>query len=339
MTATLRVLQAGPGVTLQDGGRWGYLRYGVTAAGPMDVLAHEVANRAAGREANAAAVEISVGGFEAMVEDASLDVAVVAPGFRVSRDGAALPSACFLTLAPRQRLSIRAGDSGAWGYLALAGRIDAQPELGSLSMHVRTGVGGGGFKAGDLIHVADVRASSVQPRALPPVRDMSAIAPIRVVLGPQDDYFDAENIARFLDGPWRVAARSDRMAYALEGPRIAHAKGFNIVSDGIAFGAIQIPGDGAPFVQMADRAPTGGYPKIANAIAADLGRLAQMRPGATLRFEAVTVAEAVAAWKAARAGVDQALTGAANGGDLSAEALLGANLVSGVVSAVGGDDH
>ena len=117
------------------------------------------------------------------------------------------------------------------------------------------------------------------------------------------------------------------------------AKGFNIVSDGIAFGAIQIPGDGAPFVQMADRAPTGGYPKIANAIAADLGRLAQMRPGATLRFEAVTVAEAVAAWKTARAGVDQALTGAANGGDLSAEALLGANLVSGVVSAVGGDDR
>ncbi|HMN72312.1 MAG TPA: biotin-dependent carboxyltransferase family protein [Rhodoblastus sp.] len=332
MSAVLRIAQAGPGVTLQDSGRWGYLRYGVTQAGPMDALAHEFANRMAGNAAGAAAIEISVGGLDAVVEAGALEIAVVAPGFRVARDGVALPASCLVTLAPGERLSVRAGGSGAWAYLAPAGGIAGEPELGSFSMHVRTGVGGAGLKAGDSLHIAEARAGQAQPRALGDFRQ-AADAPIRIVAGPQDDYFDAANFARFLEGPWRVAARSDRMAYALEGPRLEHSKGFNIVSDGIVFGAIQVPGDGWPFVQMADRAPTGGYPKIATVIAADLGRLAQMRPGATLRFSAVTTAQAVDAWRDARATMEAAGLAPQAASELTSEALLARNLVGGVVSA------
>ncbi len=336
MSAVLRVVHAGPGVTLQDSGRWGYLRYGVTQAGPMDVLAHEFANRMAGNAPGAAAIEVSVGGLDVVVEETALEIAVVAPGFRVSGAGAGLPSSCLVTLAPGEKLSLRAGESGAWAYLAPAGRIEAEPELGSLSMHVRTGVGGVGLKAGDRLAIAEPRGEIAAPRALADFR-AATDAPIRIVAGPQDDYFDAAVFERFLTGPWRVAARSDRMAYALEGPRLDHAQGFNIVSDGIVFGAIQIPGDGWPFVQMADRAPTGGYPKIATVIAADLGRLAQMRPGASLRFAAVTVEEAVDAWRQARAAMEAA--GIAPGlGGLSSEALLARNLVGGVVSAHGWPD-
>ena len=334
MSAVLRIMQAGPGVTLQDAGRWGYLRYGVTQAGPMDALAHEFANRMAGNDAGAAAIEVSVGGLDVMVEEGSLEFCVVAPGFRVSRDGGALPSSCLATLAPGEKLSIRAGENGAWAYLAPAGAIDAEPELGSLSMHVRTGVGGSGIKAGDRLHIAAARARSAVARALADYRAPSD-APIRIVRGPQDDYFDAVNFSRFLDGPWTLATRSDRMAYALEGPRLTHAKGFNIVSDGIALGAIQVPGDGWPFVQMADRAPTGGYPKIGTVIAADLGRLAQMRPGAQLTFQAVTVDQAVAAWRQARAFMEAAGIAPQGAGELTSETLLSRNLVGGVVSADG----
>lgn len=334
MSATLRIVQAGPGVTLQDAGRWGYLRYGVTQAGPMDALAHEFANRMAGNAAGAAAVEISVGGLDVAVEDGALEFCVVAPGFRVSRDGGALPSSCLVTLVSGERLSIRAGDNGAWAYLAPAGVIEAEPELGSLSMHVRTGVGGTGIKAGDLLHIAAPRAGLGEARALTDFRAPGE-APIRIVAGPQGDYFDVANMARFLEGPWRVAARSDRMAYALEGPRLEHAKGFNIVSDGIALGAIQVPGDGWPFVQMADRAPTGGYPKIGTVIAADLGRLAQMRPGTALSFQAVTVDRAVVAWRQARAFMEAAGLAPQGAGELTSEALLSRNLVGGVVSAHG----
>ncbi|MFT4098506.1 MAG: urea amidolyase [Rhodoblastus sp.] len=332
MSAVLRIVQAGPGVTLQDSGRWGYLRYGVTQAGPMDALAHEFANRMAHNDAGAAAVEISVGGLDVTIEDGALELALVAPGFRVARDGTALPESCLVTLAAGERLSVRAGARGAWAYLAPAGRIEAEPELGSLSMHVRTGLGGAGLKAGDRLIVDGPRAGPTQARALADFREASS-APIRIVPGPQDDYFDAANFARFLEGPWSIAARSDRMAYALEGPRLEHEKGFNIVSDGIVFGAIQIPGDGWPFVQMADRAPTGGYPKIATVIAADLGRLAQMRPGDSLRFCAVTIAEAVEAWRAARTTMEGAGLAPQTASELTSEALLSRNLVGGVVSA------
>ena len=334
MSAVLRVVQAGPGVTLQDAGRWGYLRYGVTQAGPMDSLAHEFANRMVGNEAGAPALEISIGGLDVMVEEGALELCIVAPGFRVSRDGGALPPSCLVTLAPGEKLSVRAGESGAWAYLAPAGAVDAEPELGSLSMHVRTGVGGAGIKPGDRLHISAPRAGAAEARALAAFRAPSD-APILIVAGPQDDYFDAANFSCFLEGPWRVAARSDRMAYALEGPRLEHAKGFNIVSDGIALGAIQVPGDGWPFVQMADRAPTGGYPKIGTVIAADLGRLAQMRPGARLSFQAVAVDEAVAAWRQARAFMETAGLAPQGAGQLTSEALLSRNLVGGVVSAHG----
>ena len=332
MSAIVQIVLAGPGVTLQDSGRWGYLRYGVTQAGPMDALAHEFANRMAGNDPGAAGIEISVGGLDLVVAEAALELAIVAPGFRVAHDGAPLPSMCLVTLAPGEKLSVRAGESGAWAYVAPAGLIDAEPELGSLSMHVRTGVGGTGLKAGDRLNVAEARAGLAEPRALADFRQAGE-APIRIVRGPQDDYFDAANFARFVEGPWRLAARSDRMAYALEGPRLEHAKGFNIVSDGIALGAIQVPGDGWPFVQMADRAPTGGYPKIGTVIAADLGRLAQMRPGASLSFAAVTVAQAVEAWRQARAAMEAAGLAPAGASALSSEALLSRNLVGGVVSA------
>ena len=331
MTATLRVVHAGPGVSLQDSGRWGYLRVGVTATGPMDVLAHEAANLAAGAPAGAAAIEISVGGLDLVADSGSIGLAIVADGFRVSRDGLGLPSNCTLTLAAGEKLSIRAGAAGSWAYVAISGRIDAKPVLGSLSMHARSGTGGAGLFAGDVLHIIDERAGPA-PRALAPMSP-AMDQPIRIVPGPQDDYFDAENFALFLRGPWRVSPRSDRMAFALDGPKIAHLKGFNIVSDGIAFGAIQVPGDGVPFIQMADRAPTGGYPKIGTVIAADLGRLAQMRPGHTLHFAAVTVEEAVEAWRAARAQMEASAHAPGEGGALTSEELLAKNLVGGVVSA------
>ncbi len=332
MNAGLRVLRAGPGVTLQDAGRWGYLRYGVTPAGPMDALAHEAANLAAGGAAGAVALEISVGGLDVVAEGAEIGVAIVSSGFRIALDGTALSGDCIATIAAGHTMSIRAGAVGAWAYLAPFGRIDAQAELGSLSMHVRSGMGGGGIRAGDLIALAELRPGPSAPQKLAQFGAAREI-PIRFVAGPQDDYFDAANVARFLEGPWRISARSDRMAYALEGPRIAHAKGFNIVSDGVAFGAIQIPGDGLPLVQMADRAPTGGYPKIGTVIAADLGRFAQMRPGASLRFVEATVEQAVSAWRAARAQMIGALATPHAGATPSSESLLTQNLVGGVVSA------
>jgi 5-oxoprolinase (ATP-hydrolysing) subunit C len=145
---------------------------------------------------------------------------------------------------------------------------------------------------------------------------------LRMVLGPQHDYFADDQIATFLAGPWSVSARGDRMAYFLDGPRLTHARGYNIVSDGIAMGAIQVPGDGRPIVLMADRQSTGGYPKIATVIGPDICKLAQARPGTSFRFEAVSIEQAVVACREGTALL---------GTHLSSEFLLGLNLIDGVV--------
>jgi biotin-dependent carboxylase-like uncharacterized protein len=333
--AIMRILSAGPGTTLQDAGRHGYLRYGVTAAGPMDCLAHATANLAVGNPAGATALEISPGGLEVTAESASLRVAVAGGAFEVNLDGRPLPSALVLNLDEAAVLKIRAGRSGSWCYLAIAGRFVVPKVLGSHATHTRTGFGGVNGRAivaGDRLRIEQSGSSKPSPGVIEaPWLDRPAET-IRVVLGPQHDYFADEEIAAFLAGPWSVSAKRDRMGYFLDGPRLTHARGYNIVSDGIAMGAIQVPGDGRPIVLMADRQSTGGYPKIATVIGPDLGRLAQARPGAGFSFEAVSIGEAVAARREeaawlSRGIVVQPLVRTY----LSSEFLLGLNLIDGVV--------
>ncbi len=297
--AALLVRAAGPGCSVQDGGRFGYRRYGVTAAGPMDALAHATANRAVGNAPDAAALEVSLGGIELAAEGAPLRLACAGGDFRIALDGTPLPQVVTLLLEPGSALAIRPGESGAWCSVAMAGALDLPPVLGSRATQARAGLGGFAgrtLQPGDRIPVLPAPPECHRPPealAAPWLDRPSGL--IRVLLGPQDDFFGANAIAAFCAGPWIVGANSDRMAWLLQGEPLSHARGYNIVSDGVAMGAIQVPGEGLPFVLMADCQPTGGYPKIATVIGADLGRLAQARAGTRLRFRAVSHAEAMAA--------------------------------------------
>ena len=338
MTTGLRVLFAGPSVTLQDGGRRGWLRFGVSGSGPMDRLAHAIANRSVGMPTEAAAVEVSLGGAEFSAEGGAMAVAIVGGQFDVRLDGRVLPPAVLVTLEPGAALSIRPGSSGAWCYLAIAGQVDVPQIMGSVATHTRSGLGGidgRALAAGDYL--------PIRPRVWSGYREAEIDAPklhpdaVRVVFGPQDDYFDPEQRANFLRGPWIVSGRSDRMAYLLEGEPLRHAKSFNIVSDAVVMGAVQVPGDGLPIVLMADRQTTGGYPKIATVIGADFANLAQLRPGASFTFTAVSIHEAV---EARRAEQGLLIGGAAMRPlvrtDLSSEFLLSTNLIGGVSDASAG---
>ena len=338
MTA-LVIEAAGPGTTLQDGGRHGYLRYGITAAGPMDPMMHATANRAAGNPLDATALEVSTGGIALACDGGAVGLALVSTGFRVALDGEAMPPMVALTLEPGRRLTVRAGEAGAWGYLAVQGRLGVEPVLGSTATHTRSGLGGldgRGLGPGDRLGVAEARAGDGAPqRLVAPWLDRPP-GTIRVVLGPQDDYFDTDQIAAFLAGPWTVSARGDRMACFLDGAPLRHARGHDIVSDGVAMGAIQVPGNGLPIVLMADRQSTGGYPKIATVIGPDLGRLAQAGGGTTLTFAAVSLAEAVAARRAEAERLrDPVAREPVVRTDFSSGFLLGLNLVDGVTDGRG----
>ncbi len=296
---TLRILRAGPSATIQDGGRFLYRRYGVTPAGPMDWVAFHTANLALGNAADAAAIEIALGGIELCCDEAALPLAFCGGAFQWLRNSKLLPCAMRLTLQPGETLSARPGPSGAFAYLAVAGAIATKPVLGSRATQTRAhlgGLDGRMLQAGDSLPVL---LSSQAPQADAEIaapwlsRDD---APLRVVLGPQQEYFTEDALATFFSAEFCLTHEADRMAYRFDGPKIAHAHDFNIVSDGVALGAIQVAGDGNPLVLMADHQPTGGYPKLGHVARADLGRLAQMRPGETCRFAAIGVEAAREAW-------------------------------------------
>ena len=170
-----------------------------------------------------------------------------------------------------------------------------------------------------------------------PSLDLAAPARFRIVLGPQDDYFTEAAIAHPAGRDLhRVTPATDRMGMRLDGPRLEHAKGFNIVSDGIAPGAIQVPGNGLPIVLLADRQTTGGYPKVATVISADLPALGRLMPGAKVAFQAVSIDEAEAARRqmaASIAELEASVMAARREGIIDEAKLMAANLVSGVVDA------
>jgi biotin-dependent carboxylase-like uncharacterized protein len=343
MRGYLRVQRAGPGATIQDGGRHGYQRYGVTPAGPMDWVAFRTANSALGN-GRAAAVEVSVGGLEVICEGAPLGLAYAGEAFLWRREGVLLPKAARLLLEPGKTLAARAGDSGAFAYLAVEGGFETPVTMGSRATHTRSAMGGikgRMLRAGDVLPAA---ASMERPdgTSFEAMIDAPWLArefdPFRVVLGPQDDYFTREALSAFFEGQFRLTPAADRMAYRFDGPDIAHAGGYDIVSDAIALGAIQIAGDKKPLVLMADRQPTGGYPKFGHVARADIGRLAQMRPGETCCFRAVSVAAARAALLRHEdeiATTQQRLCPLRR--ELTSEWLFEANLIGGIVDPLDGE--
>ena len=332
--SALVVVSPGPLSTLQDSGRWGHLRNGVTPAGAMDMIALAAANLLVGNPPGEAAIEFTLAG-DTLELDAEGARVAIAGDVALTVAGVAASSWRSFALRRGERIQVGALRRGARGYLAVAGGFATPLELGSRSTHVRSGLGGGPLRAGDRLPIARDKAPAGADVAIDPAALPYLDGAIRVVLGPQDDRFTAEGIATFLSGEYALTAEADRMGYRLDGPEIEHRDGFNTISDTILTGSIQVPGTRKPIVLMADRQTTGGYPKIATTATASLPSLAQMKPGDRLRFAAVGVAEARAllarqleAMRALPAALRPVLRDAST---LTSEALLAANLIDGVV--------
>ncbi len=332
--SALTVLTAGPLSTLQDSGRWGFLRNGVPPAGAMDMIALVAANLLVGNAPTEAAIEFTLVG-DSYALDAETARVAVAGEAAVSVNGVAAAPWRSLTLARGDRLQIGALKHGARGYLAVAGGFATAPQLGSRSTHTRSGIGGSALTASMRVPLNRARVDAGRDVALDATQLPYLAGPIRVVLGPQEDRFTADGIAAFLSGEYCVTAEADRMGYRLDGPEIAHRDGFDTISDSIMTGSIQVPGTRKPIVLMVDRQTTGGYPKIATTATASLPSLAQLRPGDRLRFTAVSVAVArellaaqVAQLRALAAGLVPVLR---DPRELSSEMLLSTNLIAGVV--------
>jgi KipI family sensor histidine kinase inhibitor len=275
--------------SVQDLGRRGHRRVGVSGAGPLDAAA----NRALGNPEAAAALECTVAG-PALEFVAPVRFAIAGADLGAVLERADLgepwpvPLGARVLARPGNLLRFLGRRAGCRAYVALEGGIDVPQVLGSRATDLQSGFGGvagRALRAGDRLGVA--AAALETPRVSGPARHASSVT-LRVVVGPQADHFDAATLARFLSEPFRVAATSDRVGCRLECEPLAHAGPAEILSDGMVPGSIQVPPDGRPIVMLHDGPTTGGYPMIATVITSDLPRLAQLVPGeGEVRFEEV----------------------------------------------------
>jgi biotin-dependent carboxylase-like uncharacterized protein len=294
----LEITAVGPATTIQDEGRYGAQRFGLSPSGAMDRAALATANCLVGNPIFGAAIEVGPFGAAFTARDGAVRVALAGAARDAEISGRKVEFHRSLLIAENETLRLGLARGGVFSYLAIEGGIHGEPVFGSLSVTARAELGSPfprPLQAADRLEANDPQPMSVERKLDVPA---SQNTPIRVVLGPQDDEFDASVIASFLDSEWMIAAASDRMGYRIEGPPLLHNKGHNIVSDGTVTGSIQVPGSGQPIVLMPDRGTAGGYPKIATVISADIGRFAQICVGQSFRFCEISIEDAqMEAWR------------------------------------------
>ena len=298
MTAALTVIAPGLSTTVQDRGRFGYRELGVPESGALDSINLRLANALVGNAVDTAALEMLLMGPTLEVAARSVRVAVAGGDAAIAISGEAAgrrPAGQSVRLGRGTRFRVGSLTGSTCAYLAVEGGFDLPLCLGSASTLPRArlgGLDGRALRAGDVLPL--IREDAPERPELSLGRPIAPDHPhvIHVVLGPQKDYFTDAAIEMFLGGTYTISRNWDRMGMRLEGPKLEHAQGHDIVSDGIVAGAIQVPGTGQPILLLADHPTTGGYPKIATVISADLSEVARRRPGSTIRFAAIEIAEA-----------------------------------------------
>ncbi len=287
----IRIIEPGPLSTVQDSGRFGYQDRGVPVSGAMDIQALRIANYLAGNCDDRAGVEITWGGFcaEFLV---SARIAVTGADPKPRLNGRPFPCGSGTLAQKGDVLELNCPENGCRTFLALAGGVDVPEVMGSRSTYVRGGFGGfmgRALQKEDVLGLGQGGKTPLSecPRALMPGHCDQPV--LRVTLGPQAEALTPESLCQFLSSPFVVTDRCDRMGCSLKGPVLVHRQKADIVSDGTVFGAVQVPGNGQPIILMADRQTIGGYAKPATVISVDLPLLAQLAPGSSVRFEAVSL--------------------------------------------------
>jgi len=293
------VVQPGPMTLIQDRGRYGFQQLGVSVGGAVDIDSLDLGNKLVGNEQSAAVLEILLGGLD--IEFARRTIfALTGANANATLDGVPLAVNISYVAHAKSRLVLGMVNGGLRAYLAIDGGVNSPEILGSRSTHIASkigGVEGRSLAVDDVLNIGDSISSNASGLVLPEYKpESSSTDPqnltVRVVLGPQDDEFSKIGVDAFLNSTYTVTDQSNRQGLRLDGPEIESKSGrYDIVSDAVVNGSIQIPGDAKPIILLADRQTTGGYAKIATVATVDLPKLGQASPGARINFSAISVEE------------------------------------------------
>lgn len=296
------VIKPGVCTTVQDRGRYGYMGSGFSPSGVMDRRAFRIANLLVDNDDNAPVLEFCLAG-PTLRFTTNTFIAITGADFNPTLNGKPIPMYMAVLVKRGSVLSFTAPRKGVYGYLAIAGNSLAVPEvMGSRSTNLKCAIGGwkgGKLTTGDYLPFATKNVEFLPNLASHMIDydsdfyqwDADEIT-LRVVPGPQDDMFTEEGQHTFYSETYHTTPQCDRMGFRLDGPAINTVDGSDIISDGIAFGAVQVPNHGRPIIMLADRQTTGGYAKIGTVATADIPKLVQCAPGRAIRFERVSVQEA-----------------------------------------------
>ena len=309
---SVRVLQPGLLTTIQDTGRFGLQQFGVIVSGAMDSLSLRISNLLVGNPPEDPVLEITLIGPALQFEKETL-IAIAGADLSPTVDGRRIKAWRPVWIKQQSRLEFGAPVRGCRAYLAVAGGFDVPLVLQSYSTYLRAGLGGfqgRSLQMGDQLNLrpASDRANRMVDRLSTDAGDEAVVEakwsagfnlcdtslarPVRVITGGQFDWFTHASQQAFFQDEFTVTNQSDRMGYRLKGPSLQLVEPRELISEAVTMGSIQVPAQGDPIVLMADRPTTGGYPKIAQVVTADLPRLAQAKPLDRIRFEAISLDEA-----------------------------------------------
>ncbi len=291
--STIHVQAPGLQTTVQDLGRQGFGPVGVSPSGAADPISLQLGNRLVGNHEGAAGLEMMLLGGTFVFPDGAI-LALTGSDFGAILDDVRIASGTSLQARSGQTLRLGATTSGARCYLCVQGGIAVQPFLGSASTHILSGLGGfegRPLRKGDALRIGS--ATKTQPfrkRAIAPQASehLSGRKVLRVTPGPQADWFSDSALRSFYASTYRVGEQSNRMGLRLEGVAVSQGETGQMITEGVSLGAIQVPAAGSPIILFVEQQTTGGYPKIANVISADLHRVGQLRPRDEIRFEQVS---------------------------------------------------
>jgi len=288
------VIQPGAYTTVQDRGRFGYQQFGVPVCGVVDSFAYRLANALVGNFQGQAVLEATIFGPTLKILNQGF-IAVTGGSLLPLLNNSPLPMWESVAVQPDDILQFKGVKNGCRAYIAVAGGIDVPKVMGSRSTYVAGkigGINGRPLAAGDRLNKGEGigKAGARITSDLIPI--YSHDIEIRVILGPQDDYF-SEGIDKFFASTFKVSTKADRMGYRLEGRQIMQREAIekSIISEPSVPGGIQVPPDGQPIILLVEQT-VGGYTKIATVISSDIGKVGQAKPGDQIHFRQVEIDKA-----------------------------------------------
>ena len=300
MTNNFEIIRAGVNTTFQDQGRNNLYHIGIPFSGAMDNRNYSLSNKLAGNKLNSPVIEFAYQGPHLKYSGDKINIAVTGDVvFKIIKSGTELDGNCYESyqIESGDEINLISTNKSIYGYLAIGGELDLKLQWNSCSINTKANIGSNNGKKlenGQKINILNINSDQSKKKTN---YINSKVENIRVIKGPNFDYFSKEGKNIFFEKEFSVSKLSDRMGMRLEGPKIENIVNTNIKSEGLLKGVIQVPADGNPIIMLSDHGTIGGYPKIGVVASVDYDRLVQISPGSKIKFKEINLSDAETLFK------------------------------------------